>query len=946
MTKNILITGSINSFPTQSHGQKIYISSNDNESFPIEHIQAGNGGTLPNFDGKIYTDNLFSNITQSWSGSVDSISGKVVFIHDNEDEFINGEYSGSQIQISTQNITCDDCVSLLNSPTSSFEYNIFLYSTPLIPLPTLAGDIGLEWVNNFLNNNTTPNEGEIYILNVYEQISIFPSPEYSRSVKYIKINKSDVNSNDNSSYLSNIDKLRIIFSDIGVKEFNIQSITEYPDYYLYFIIPNTLFPSTTSDNNILDYRLDVSVGLRKILSNTITPITNYSVAVDSLDAFNSSSGIYVVPNTPNINLIHTASFIGLVTGSTGTAIFYIKDISNGSTLISESFVTSNTPIYYEYTSSVPMLENNQYRAYFYAIDHELTIDRFNWDITQSIDPQGVYVNPVLPEPFVLGNFEYSDCNSLLNNATNLEYDSKFFKVNYDSGQLIPTNQQQIISGLAEIAPVNPSNYTSRAQILPRYVGVRNSSDNINISSSNNVIGISNSENINLGIPSNESVVNNMNTYFAYFDWLGGTTPEFKDKSAAHILYLINEDGDVLVPNISSSYYYNLINTFTSGEKTNIILNGESGTTSNLGSKYILQSGVIPWGIIASQTGSEENIQSKMYFGNSNASIPNYYSVFSTKDEGSGYLVINNASEEVIQFENTPIIINNTSLSDLNSPLLVDDVITINNTSNLTQVAIQLNLLTSLIISGINPPYSSYNITISIIKESGGIEETIYTNQFPVTYGLSNNINITSPFNQTINGDKYYIKVYNPSGYYNLRIKNNGSTQISKCTVIQNPPAIVSSASYGGSDKYWITGSSSKNILTGSQFGSLYNSTNPLTQINYSGSGYFDFLPFELKIGDQIRFEGDEFQTYVIHNVFNDTSNQTLYLTLDKNIIDGTEINSFLIRRYHPHPNFVTLDWDLYGYNGGNGFLIPEYVNNNIKNNFNKIVFNLKEKGII
>lgn len=944
--KNILITSSINSYPTLSYGQKTYISSDDYSSYPIEHINAGDGGTLPDFKGELSTNNLFVNVTQSWSGSVDSISGKVVFINNNEKEFIDGEYSGSNIQVSSQRLICNECESLLNASTSSLEYSIYLYSTPLITLPISNGDVGVQWVDNFLHQNTTPDDGEIYLLNIYEQISIFPSPSYSRSVKFIKINKIDSNGNDNSSYLSGIDKLRIIFTDIGIKEFEINSISEYPNYYLYSVHPSTSFPISTDDNNILDYRLDASRGLMKVLSNTITPVETYSVSYDMQNAFNSSSGIYTSPNTPNISLIHTASFIGLVTGSTGTAVFYIKDLSNGSTIISESFSTSNTPVYYEYTSSVPMLEGNEYKAYFYAIGHELTVDRFNWDITQSVDPQGVYINQILPEPFILGNFEYSECNSLINNAVEPEFDSNFFKVNYDSGVLVPTNQQQIISGLAEPAPINPSNYTSRAQILPRYIGVRNSSDGINLSSNSNVIGITNSENINLGIPSNQPAVENVNTYFAYFDWLGGTTPELTDKCAGHILYLINEDGDVLVPNISSSYYYNLIDNFITGENVDIVLNGENGTTSNLGTKSILRSGAIPWGIIASQTGSELNIQNNMYFGSSNSSVPNYYSVFSIKDEGSGYQVINPASEEIISFTNPPIINNNTSLSDLNSPLLIDDVIEITNTSNLTQLAIQLNLFISTNISGINPPYNSFSITLSILKESGGNTSVIYTNQFPLTYGIANQINISSPLNQTISGDKYYVKIFNPSGYYNVRIKNNGTSQISKLTVTQTPAAIVSSASYGVSSKYWVTGSSSKNILTGSQFGQLYNPTTPLIQLNYSSSGYFDFLPFELKIGDEIRFEGDELQTYVIHDVYNDTINQTLYLTLDKNIIDGTEINSFLIRRYHPHPNFITLDWDLYGYGGGNGFIIPQYVNKNIKNNFDKIVFSLKEKGII
>ena len=73
---------------------------------------------------------------------------------------------------------------------------------------------------------------------------------------------------------------------------------------------------------------------------------------------------------------------------------------------------------------------------------------------------------------------------------------------------------------------------------------------------------------------------------------------------------------------------------------------------------------------------------------------------------------------------------------------------------------------------------------------------------------------------------------------------------------------------------------------------------------------------------------------------------SLYLTIDRNIPDGTNLNSFLIRRYHPHPNFITLDWNGSGFTGGPGFLFPEYGNNNIVKNFNNIIVKLKEKNLI
>ena len=47
--KNIIITSSIGSVATQSYGQKTYIASTDDQSFPLEHITGSNAGVWPSF---------------------------------------------------------------------------------------------------------------------------------------------------------------------------------------------------------------------------------------------------------------------------------------------------------------------------------------------------------------------------------------------------------------------------------------------------------------------------------------------------------------------------------------------------------------------------------------------------------------------------------------------------------------------------------------------------------------------------------------------------------------------------------------------------------------------------------------------------------------------------------------------------------------------------------
>ena len=94
--QDITITGSIGSIATQSYGQRTYVSSTDEQSFPIETITGSQAGVWPNFTpGTNYTVDLIVNVTQSWSGSNITPLGIVPFIHDTMDEFINGEFSDS-----------------------------------------------------------------------------------------------------------------------------------------------------------------------------------------------------------------------------------------------------------------------------------------------------------------------------------------------------------------------------------------------------------------------------------------------------------------------------------------------------------------------------------------------------------------------------------------------------------------------------------------------------------------------------------------------------------------------------------------------------------------------------------------------------------------------------------------------------------------------------------
>ena len=232
--KDITITASINSHPTLSYGQKTYIASTDEQSFPIEVVLGGQAGTWPNFiNGTNYTTNLAVNITQSWSGSYETETGIVHFIHNTNEEFFNGEFSGSALEITNGNITDPDCRQFLVANTTLVEYNPYFYNSfynlgpPLSPINTTA-------LNTFLNVNTSPSNGGVLIhFECVDPSGTSLGPFYYAPT-FIKVARIDALGNDNTLSLQELTSFRIRYSGASTtSNYEIVNITEYPDYYFY-----------------------------------------------------------------------------------------------------------------------------------------------------------------------------------------------------------------------------------------------------------------------------------------------------------------------------------------------------------------------------------------------------------------------------------------------------------------------------------------------------------------------------------------------------------------------------------------------------------------------------------------------------------------------------------------------------------------------------------------
>jgi hypothetical protein len=1148
--QDITITGSIGSIVTQSYGQRTYISSTDDQSFPLETITGSQAGSWPNFvPGTNYTVDLIVNVTQSWAGSNVTPVGIVPFVHDTNDEFFNGEFSGSNYIVTDGNLTDEDCQQFLEVNTTPTSYSVFPYfEAYLNGTPTLSsGSFG-----SFIHRYTSPNPGQL-LFSVREDTN--SGTKYTK-IEFVKIARIDQEGNDNTLSLQELTSLRWTDSTAGEIILNIINITEYPNYYLYEVTSKTWINLIYfADDNVLDYTFTASSTITSIPTNQYSYLTSsWTVNTDTAGGF--SNGQYTFPLTPNCGITYTAS-IGLtlttsasfslaingydplypiyvpnaatsvpspisITGN-GTNVYYLSPGTHNITISSsnnfpiqnykyeidaylynsnvvpnsqligtgsinnpdqlpsswmctqtgsislylnnlwfsttaddpnfqipdystkpivipnypggvvfardnayqdcqlmqsatgllsffnvgetyyinitipepftiynadENLFTTFGPSLYPLTCSLNKFsptspasiigyipsgaygtftftrtatiadeavvivtnpscsftfaealtqQSGPYYAHYLTIAEitayvtsSATVNNLSFKITQSQLPQ-TSTSSVILEPYLTSTFRNSDCDVLMNNASQNDISGTRRRVLYNDGYIIPSNFQQIISGTAEFAEVNDYLYNANANVLPRYLGVRTTSPGFNLPSVNGLTSTELSELDSNNFTTNTTVANvqSLQTYFAYYDYITSSYAELLNKSIVHILYLFDKDGNVFTPSLSSSYYYNLIDNFETDKNVNVNLNSLNNV-SVIGLRKVLRPGAIPWGICASQIGSTNNYITTMSFSNntSTALVPNFASLalgptpFQQFGLSSGVIYVPiNLSSSVYSGAGTSIDLNN-------------DRFQINQTAN--NVSLNLKLEGSIGISLQQSGPTTNTVSAQIIcQESpdGTSWTTIDTKNITIVYGISTNLNLN--FTSFVPRDNYYYRLIfsRGYGYYSTELRS------AKISLVQTP---IPSTAGEITSSYWITGSNSKNILTGSQFLQLYNSYRAF-QLNPSNSGYKNFLEFNIKSSDQIRFEGDESQVYNINEVTSDTV--ALYLKLDRNIIDGTNLDSFLIRRYEPHPNFITLDWDGSGYIEGDGFLLSEYISPDLAQNFDNVIVELKERGI-
>lgn len=316
--------------------------------------------------------------------------------------------------------------------------------------------------------------------------------EVTSGVKYIKINRLDADGEDYGPRITNADNIRINYSDIGPVQYDILTTQQQSDYYLLGVIPQSI---TSSANKILDYNVEAIRSPAGLNYNNIPTTLSSSVSSwagvngNSLQYFKSSSSdpnynSYVLGNTPNTNLIFSISG-SLINTVVSTVLLYLGITLNGgdsyialnSASIPPSGDSYNIPITLS-GNTIPT-ENSILGFEIYTNQSSyILIDSIYFRVTSSqpsSSPSSSLLN-ITPD---ITNFDNSDDNAIINNATTPQYSTIYQDIDYSTG-LVPTNFNLLVSGNATYAIVQDSNYTATGWANSRYKGSKVWSTDFNI----------------------------------------------------------------------------------------------------------------------------------------------------------------------------------------------------------------------------------------------------------------------------------------------------------------------------------------------------------------------------------------------------------------------------------------------------------------------------------
>lgn len=444
------------------------------------------------------------------------------------------------------------------------------------------------------------------------------------------------------------------------------------------------------------------------------------------------------------------------------------------------------------------------------------------------------------------------------------------------------------------------------------------------------------------------------TYFAYFSSVGGTDPEIIDHTSYFLKYLIDDQGNVVTPQPNSINTLDMLQNFEPGKVVNVTsLEGTTLFSSLLGTKTIANVGRINT-LLVSQTGSGVND----FISSIDFTAPN--ALYTYSDYDFGFKAVKTTTPQSLDgtfrtcsFQSEtydPSAQYNTSLSFYT---FGQSTITANNPISFkTQLNVQPAIVTNLSIPG-STTNSQTTIIVSITTASAAAptvySHTLVQNSYVVS--TTQNISLTAPYSNFESGARVRVEVTStwilPSSYI---ILSNPFILANSDTYFTLTPQYFTNIT--ATSPYFTTGSNNDTYLTAStsisnaySFGMIAETPTASLLMSFSNIA-IDFKP---QPGDFIRFEYNPSKTYIIYEVITD-GNSGLVFRLDREILEGTKINNFVMYRIDPNSgNQIILNVKKpTGTTGGTltGFLKPQYMSKELEDNFTTIIQKLAAEGTI
>lgn len=446
-------------------------------------------------------------------------------------------------------------------------------------------------------------------------------------------------------------------------------------------------------------------------------------------------------------------------------------------------------------------------------------------------------------------------------------------------------------------------------------------------------------------------------YFVVYEGAGGTGPEIIDETAIFITYLVDAKGNISKPSQEYISLDNLIQNFEVGK--NIIIRNDiaSATNSQIAGKQKISAIGRQLPLLYSQTGSS---------GGANVTELNF-------DSEQNDSIIPNILGTMIRGIYDPNSSNNNTwvtITNYNFPTLIPDVqgASFNNTAGTYEIVSSgvTNIQTlyfEVTAQFQNAHFADWDVSLRIRRDGNVIATKTYTippnNNDPLLGPTGNGFLNTSGDPLSIGQLGTILQLGDPVYDVQINFSNSSYTWIEADFIqfkakTQTPEGLNSSPTI----PFWENNSGNNIWLTASaaisdNYGNTQNSQNVLDEIEPGFNFSPVITPFIPKPGDRIRFGYNKNNDYVIYEVTppEEDPEGLLKLRLNTTLPPSLNLNNFVLHRVDStDPVYIIVDvpkQDLVSNNElFKGVLLPENPTKELKNNLDKIILDLKERGII